>query len=383
MKHRYAFAAIFTALVLASCSNTSSSLSPSSTAPTSLGLTDQELVNTAINTGAIALYQSKGTVVNPTRTNTHLSSDGAISVATSIKIENETVALAWTADPSNAITIGNVDSTGRRLITFIFPAPGVSSNVTLNVVASYNTATANLNYPFKLETPAASSSSSSANIPTGILKTIEEARNLALGTQNIIVEGFVVSVLADGNNLTIQQGEFALGLFNPVKALANQRPFNFVFGDYIRARGTFDRFNGLNQLRVTVLNGSIEAATPPVDAEEPEIYEITEADWAGGASGTLLGKDGAYVKMTDLQYVSGLDNWTPTAGSHYSSLVFRKGNTNVKFYINYHILLVNMQAIRALIAANPTASFTYQGALDWSDGPSISPTSASELIVQS
>jgi hypothetical protein len=87
--------------------------------------------------------------------------------------------------------------------------------------------------------------------------------------------------------------------------------------------------------------------------------------------------------MTDLQYVSGLDNWTPTAGSHYSSLVFRKGNTNVKFYINYHILLVNMQAIRALIAANPTASFTYQGALDWSDGPSISPTSASELIVQS
>jgi hypothetical protein len=383
MKYRYAVAAIFTALVLASCNQTSSSITPSltSSTSTSLGLTDQERVNAAINTGAIALYQSKGTVVNPTRTNTHESGDGAISVATTIKIEEQAVTLAWAANPSTAATIGNADSTGRRLITFSFPAAGSTRDVTLTVTATYNAATATLNYPFKLETPIAASSSSS--VPDGILKTIAEARNLAPGTANIVVEGFVVSVIADGNNLTIQQGGLALGLFNPVNAGANQRPFNFSFGDYIRARGTFDRFNGLNQLRVTVLNGLIEAATAPVNAVQPEIYEVTEADWVGGAGGTLLGKDGAYVKMTDLRYVSGLDNWNPTAGVHYSSLVFRKGSTNVNLYINYHILLTNMQAIRALIAANPTASFTYQGALAWSSGPSISPMTAAELVVQS
>jgi hypothetical protein len=391
MKYRYAVAAIFTALVLASCNETSSiTPSLSSSTSTSLGLTDQERVNAAINTGAIALYQSKGTVVNPTRTNTHESDDGAISVATSITIEGEAVALAWTATPSSAATIGNADSTGRRLITFSFPVAGSTRDVTLTVTATYNAATATLNYPFKLETPIAESSSSI--VPEGILKTIEEARQITVapsgstplpGQLNIMVEGYVTSVMADGNNLTIQQGGLALGLFNPVNAGANQRPFNFSFGDYIRARGTFDRFNGLNQLRVTVLNGFIEAATAPVNAVQPEIYEIMEADWAGGATGGLLGKDGAYVKMTDLRYVSGLDNWNPTAGVHYSSLVFRKGNTNVNFYINYHILLPNMQAIRALIAANPTASFTYQGALGWSSGPSISPMSAAELVVQS
>jgi hypothetical protein len=387
MKYRYAVAAIFTALVLASCNETSSiapslsSSSSSSSSTVSLGLTDQERVNAAINIGAIALYQSKGTVVNPTRTNTHESGDGAISVATSITIEGEAVALAWSANPSTAATIGNADSTGRRLITFSFPVAGSTRDVTLTVTATYNAATATLNYPFKLETPIAASSSSV--VPEGVLRTIAEARNLPVGTANIIVEGFVISVMPDGNNLTIQQGGLALGLFNPVAAGANQRPFNFNFGDYIRARGTFDRFNGLNQLRVTVLNGFIQSATAPVNAVQPEIYEITEADWAGGATGNLLGKDGAYVRMTNLQYVSGLTNWNPTTGVHYSSLVFKKGTTNVNFYINYHILLVNMTAIKALIEANPTASFTYQGSLSWSNGPSISPMSAAELVVQS
>jgi hypothetical protein len=384
MKNRYAIVAVFSALVLASCTTNSSvtpSLSSESSASSSAPLTNQEIVNSAINIGAIAIYQSKGTVVNPTRTNTHEQSDGAISVATTVKVEEVSVSLTWTVNPTNAATIGNPDSTGRRLITFSFPAAGTTRDVTLTVTATYNAATATLNYPFKLETPLVASSSSS--VPEGVLKTIEEARNLPVGTANIVVEGFVTSVMADGNNLTIQQGGLALGLFNPVAAGTNQRPFNFSFGDYIRARGTFDRFNGLNQLRVTVLNGSIEAATAPVNAVQPEIYTITEADWAGGATGTLLGKDGAYVRMTDLQYVSGLDNWTPTAGVHFSGLVFRKGSTNVNFYINYHILLANMQAIRAKIADNPNASFTYEGALNWSNGPSISPMTAAELIVQS
>jgi hypothetical protein len=42
-----------------------------------------------------------------------------------------------------------------------------------------------------------------------------------------------------------------------------------------------------------------------------------------------------------------------------------------------------MNAVKALIEANPTASFTYQGSLSWSNGPSISPMSAAELVVQS
>jgi hypothetical protein len=382
MKRQTTLFYLLAALVVTGCSNTSSVTSDSESSLTSLGISNQERVNRAIDIGAIAIYQSKGTIVNPTRTNTHEASDGAISVATSVNVEEVAVALDWTLSPSNLGTIGAPDITGRRLVSFVFPSAGNFTNVTLKVTATYLDASATLDYLFRLETPA-STSASTSQIPAGTLKTIAEARALTAGTQNIIVEGFVTSVMADGNNLTIQQGGLALGVFNPVAAGSNQRPYNFQFGDYIRVRGTFDIFNGLKQIRVGVANGFIESATAPSDPEPLTFYEITAQDWAAGATGNLLDKDSLLVKMTDLQYVSGLNTWTPTAGVHYTGLLFRKGNTDVKFYINYHILLTNMTAIQTLIANNPNALFTYQGALNWSNGPSISPMNAGELTVQS
>jgi hypothetical protein len=376
MKRHIGFFYLLAALVVASCSN---GLNSSITSLSSVGLTNQERVNMATTIGAIAIYQSKGTIVNSARTNTHEVSDGAISVASSVTVEGVIVTLDWALTPSNLGSIGNPDSTGRRLVSFVYPTAGSFTNVTLKVTASYQGSTATLDYLFRLETPAATSSLA----PAGILKTIAEARELPTDTPNIIVEGFVTSVMADGNNLTIQVGNLSLGVFNPIAASPNQRPYNFSFGDYIRVRGTYSIFNGLKQIRVAVANGFIESATAPSNPTPLPIYTITEQDWIGGAAGNLNGKDSLLVRMTDLEYVSGLVAWTPTAGSHFTGLVFKKGTTEVKFYINYHILLTNMQQIKALIADNQTARFTYEGALSWSNGPSISPMNVGELTVQS
>lgn len=337
----------------------------SSSEEVSLPLTDQELVEAAVNIGAIALYQSKGTVVNPTRLNTHTLADGSLTVATSIPVDGNTVSLAWSANPAEAVTIGETDGTGRKTISFVFPDPGASDlAVTLTVTATYNEASASLDYEFSLVAPE----DNVVITPLSEIRSAYAGGTLAVGTV-LTVEGFFTGAQDDYDIFFIQQGDYAIGIYKAAAYKAN----NYQPGDFLRVRGKFSPYNGL--MEIGFIEEVLKLNTPPQGAEEPVTFTITT--WSSAA---LANRDGAKVSMSGLTYVSGADTWDPSANSHLS-LNFSFNGTPVTLRVNYHIGATNRTAIRDFILANASATFNYDGLLGWFNGPQLAILTVADLSV--
>lgn len=357
-------------LVLAGCGETSSSSR----------YTDQELVDMAATTAAIAVFRKNGEPVNSGRNNTMAAGDVTLTI--SLLVRGTNVTINWVTNNEAAFTFENptdeTDTTHKIAVAHypIYekgqPALPDIEGVTLTGTAVLGTAQASVVYDFTLK--------SREEIP---FTPLDQLRDLTPNRTDIIyVRGFATRFEADWNIAYIQEGDYGVGLFKLQDSGFKEK---FKMGDYIEAEGFYQPYNGLAEISFVT---ALRVVEPPEDAVPPTIHKITEADWdAATLQDRLI--DGSLARVEGLKFLKFTDrngNTTtalPEDGKTHSNVVCLLGEKEVTISISYHILGENQADIHNFFKTLPAgASFTYEGILGWYNAPVLSITGVSDLILE-
>lgn len=227
-------------------------------------------------------------------------------------------------------------------------------------------------------------------------KPLDTIRDSEMGSI-VGARGYITSIYADNNALTVQDGEYALNFFK-VQEFAS---LGLKVGDFIEAAGSFGGYNGVSQLSwIKRLN-----KTDPAEhgAQLPVVHNITPADFKEYFDATtpteqfltsLYELDSARVKVADpLTILRAVDangaeialSALPTTGKHADIILGATVGTvdiEIKLSLNYHIGPVVQQAIKdKLTAAGIGAQITYDGILSWYNEPILNPMTAADITV--
>lgn len=358
-------------LILAGCGETSSSAQ----------YTDQELVDMAATTAAIAVFRKNGEPVNSGRTNTMTSGD--ITLTTSLLVRGTAVTINWTTDVETAFTFENpadpLDTT-HKVAKANYPiydkgaTPLPDVEVELTGTAVLGTAQAAVTYELVLK--------SREVIP---FTPLGELRGLTPDyVTTRYVRGFVTRFEADWNIAYIQEGDYAVGLFKlQLSGFANA----FKIGDYIEVEGFYAPYNGLAEIASIT---AVRVVEPPEGAVEPTIHTLVEADWSTANLQERM-MDGALVRIEGLTFVKFTNRdgdtiptlpQTGVTGKAHGNVVCMLGETEVTISVSYHIDSANQTAINNFfVGLAAGATFTYEGILGWYNAPVLSIVGTSDLIL--
>jgi len=209
--------------------------------------------------------------------------------------------------------------------------------------------------------------------------------------------GYITTMYADNNALTVQDGEYALNFFKIQEFAA----MGLKVGDYIEAVGEFGGYNGVSQLSwIKRLN-----IADPVEngAALPVVHDITPADFKEFFDATdpaaqfmtkLYELDSARVKVdTPLKILRAIDangveialSALPTTGKHADIILGATVGTTdieIKLSLNYHIGPTVQQGLKdKLIAAGIGGHITYDGILSWYNEPILNPMTIADVTV--
>lgn len=260
--------------------------------------------------------------------------------------------LVITSSDTNVVSILSATlhavSAGKATITAAYA--GITDTVEITVLE-------------KVITPAMKIADLRDDIAAGELKKGDE----------VVVNGIISSYFESPDH--IYAGTFIQDGPNAISLYAGQLSKYFTdlglkLGDKVRVEGALDIYNGLEQIKPTVIS-IVEDDT----LEEPEILEIT--DFSKFNATDLAKQSGRLVKVSNVPYMGLAENSeisiSASSGGHYTANFGTSTNT-IPYYVNYHVgenARNNIAGILNALEVGDTVDL--YGVIGWYNSPQISP----------